>query len=203
MAYLVLIRHGESQWNAKGLWTGLTDISLNEKGKKIARIDAGYLEGIKFHIAYTSKLKRAQETLNVIKKSLGVPDLPTMESADLNERDYGDLTGEDKWAIEKRFGEEQFLKWRRGWDESIPGGETLKDVYQRVIPYFEQHILPDIQAGRNVLVVAHGNSLRALVKYLEGISDYDIQNFELQPGEMRLYETRGGRVFFKESKVID
>lgn len=199
MSYLVLVRHGESTWNAVGAWTGLTDISLDEKGREIAQKDAELLKDIYFDIAFTSKLRRAQQTLEEIEKEMGK--IPTEESEALNERDYGDFTGKNKWDLEKEYGEEQFLKWRRGWDEKIPNGETLKDVYKRVVPYYEQNILPEIKLGRNVLISAHGNSLRALVKYLENISDEEIPKIELQTGEIYIYQMdNNGKIISKEIK---
>ncbi len=203
MSYLVLVRHGESTWNKAGAWTGLTDISLDEEGKKKAKQDGLLLKDIKFDIAYTSKLRRAQQSLAEIKKGIGALDLPVMENAALNERDYGDFTGKEKKDLKKEYGEEQFLKWRRGWDEKIPNGETLKDVYNRVIPFYQSQILPELKNGKNVLVVAHGNSLRALVKFLDNISDEDIAKTELELGEIDIYQIdKDGKVVSKEIKNI-
>lgn len=204
MGYLVLIRHGESVWNAQGLWTGWTDVDLSEKGQKEAIRSAGEIKDIKFDVAYTSKLKRAQQTLEIIKNVLHYKDLPITESESLNERNYGELTGQNKWQIKEKYGEEKFLKLRRGWDEQIQGGETLKDVYNRVVPYYEQNILPDLRLGKNVLVVAHGNSIRALVKYLEGISDEDISKIELGTGEIYIYQVDAeGGILSKESRATN
>jgi 2,3-bisphosphoglycerate-dependent phosphoglycerate mutase len=122
----------------------------------------------------------------------------------LNERDYGDLTAKNKWAIRDEYGEEQFLKWRRSWDFPPPNGEALKDVYARVVPYYEQHILPRLEQGQNVLVVAHGNSLRALVKYLESIGDDDIADVELGTAEVFLYEVDpSGKIVSKEIRAAN
>ncbi len=188
MAYLILVRHGESLWNAKGVWTGLTDISLSPKGREEAILAGQSLKNINLDIAYTSVLKRAKETLDEIKKVLNLNNLETIESSALNERDYGDLTGKNKWEIQKEFGEEKFLKIRRGWDTPISNGETLKDVYNRVVPYYKETILPKLKEGKNVLIVAHGNSLRALVKYLENISDANVEKLEIETGEIYKYE---------------
>jgi 2,3-bisphosphoglycerate-dependent phosphoglycerate mutase len=188
MAYLVLVRHGESEWNTLGLWTGWRDIPLTEKGHVEARQAAEALDGIKPDVAYTSKLKRARQTLDDIMATLGLTNLPVIEDAALNERDYGDLTAKNKWQVQKEYGDEQFLKWRRSWDYPVPGGETLKDVYARVAPYYDQHILPQLKAGKNVIVAAHGNSLRALVKHLEHISDDEIPSLEIGTGEVYVYE---------------
>jgi 2,3-bisphosphoglycerate-dependent phosphoglycerate mutase len=188
MAYLALVRHGESEWNTLGLWTGWRDVALTEKGHAEARQAAEALDGIKLDVAYTSKLQRARQTLDDVTATLGIRDLPVIEDAALNERDYGDLTAKNKWDVQKEYGEEQFLKWRRSWDYPVPGGETLKDVYARVAPYYDQRILPDLKAGKNVIVAAHGNSLRALVKHLENIPDDEIASLEIGTGEVYLYE---------------
>lgn len=199
MAYLVLVRHGESKWNKQGLWTGWTDIELDEKGKEVGRKDGELLKNINFNMSFTSKLKRAQQTLEEIKKVIG--DIPTEENFALNERNYGIFTGKNKWEIEKEVGEEEFLKIRRGWDVPIKDGETLKDVYERVVPYYEQDILPKIKKGENVLISAHGNSLRALVKFLENISDEQISSIELEVGEVYIYQMdENGKIISKEIK---
>ena len=186
MAYVVLIRHGESVWNAKGLWTGWTDVDLSEHGREEAREAGNTIKDVHFSIAFTSALKRAQQTLQEVEKSLG-QEIPTTITPELNERNYGDLTGKNKWEIQKEYGDEQFLKWRRGWDEPIKNGETLKDVYNRVVPYFQTEILPHIQKGENVLIAAHGNSLRSLVKYLDHLSDEEVTHLEIATGEVVVY----------------
>lgn len=204
MAYLILVRHGESIWNAKGLWTGFTDISLSEKGKAQAKKAGLAIFDIPIHIAFTSDLKRSKETLEEILDVLSIKHLPVYESPNLKERDYGDFTGKNKWEIEKEYGKEQFLKWRRGWNEPIPGGETLKDVYERVVPYYKEHILPKLLAGKNVLISAHGNSLRALIKYLEDISDEKISEIEMEVGDVYVYEiNNSGEVVHKEIRVAN
>lgn len=188
MAYLILVRHGESEWNAKGVWTGLTDIPLSERGREEAQLVAKALKDIKIDLAYTSPLIRAKQTLDEIAHSLPSPIPQTIENKALNERDYGVLTGKNKWEIEKEVGEDKFLMIRRGWNTPIQNGETLKDVYDRVVPYYKKEILPKLKIGKNVLIVAHGNSLRALVKYLENISDKDIENLEIATGGIYIYE---------------
>lgn len=198
MAYLVLVRHGQSVWNEKGLWTGWTDVDLSEKGREEARAAGETIKDIHFNYAFTSALKRAQQTLQEIKGVLG-QDIPTIADKALNERNYGDLTGKNKWDIQKKYGDEQFLKWRRGWDEPIQNGETLKDVYARVVPYYQQAILPHLERGENVIIAAHGNSLRSLVKYLETISDEDIARLEIATGEVLIYQiNESGEVVSKE-----
>lgn len=201
MANLILVRHGESLWNEKGLWTGLTDISLSQKGIEEAKKAGEKLKNFPIDVAYTSPLKRAKETLNEIKNVLGLSNLQIFENQALNERNYGVFTGRNKWQIEKEVGQEQFQKIRRGWDVPIQNGESLKDVYNRVVPYYEQEILPKLKSGKNVLVVAHGNSLRALVKYLENLSDEDVKNLEIATGEIYIYSLNDqGIIVSKEIK---
>ncbi|HLI25518.1 MAG TPA: 2,3-diphosphoglycerate-dependent phosphoglycerate mutase [Chloroflexota bacterium] len=204
MAYLVLVRHGQSEWNAQGLWTGWRDVPLSPEGIAEARRAGELLRDIPFDIAYTSALTRAQQTLEEIKRVLGREDLPTVTDPALNERDYGDLTGKNKWKILEEYGEEQFLKWRRSWDYPVPGGETLKDVYARVVPYYQREILPQLREGRNVLIAAHGNSLRALVKYLENIPDDEIPKLEIGTGEVYVYQVDPeGRIVSKEIRAVN
>jgi 2,3-bisphosphoglycerate-dependent phosphoglycerate mutase len=188
MAYLVLVRHGESEWNEKGLWTGWTDIGLTEKGREEAKLAAHELKDIPLDSAFTSDLKRAQDTLSIILKELGKEDIDVTISEDLKEKSYGDLAGKNKWELKEKYGEEQWLKWRRAWDEPIPNGETLKNVYDRVVPYYKANILPLVENGRNVIVAAHGNSIRALLKYLEEISDDYIASVEFPTGTTIIFE---------------
>ena len=204
MSYLILVRHGQSEWNALGKWTGWTDINLNDEGRKDARRAAESIKNLQLDQAYTSDLKRAQQTLEEIVKTLQVKNLPTIKAAELKERHYGDLTGKNKWKIKEEYGEEQFTKWRRSWDFPVPNGETLKDVYNRVIPYYSKNILPDLMAGKNVIVAAHGNSLRALVKYLENISDQEIPKLEIGTGEVYVYKLDNkGAVISKEIRATN
>lgn len=204
MAHLILIRHGQSEWNAKGLWTGWNDIDLNDKGREEARDAAEKLNDIKIDKAYTSDLKRAQQTLQEIKHKLKLHNLTTVIAPELKERNYGDLAGKNKWKVKEKYGEEQFKRWRRGWDEPIPNGESLKDVYNRVIPYYEKNILPELKKGKNILISAHGNSLRALVKDLDHISDKEISNLEIGTGEVYIYQLdEKGKVIFKEIRAIN
>lgn len=187
MAHLILVRHGKSSWNHLGKWTGLTDVDLVEEGINEAKKTGDLLKGIDLHVAHTSMLKRTEQTLNAIKESLGVSNLDTKRHEALNERDYGIYTGKNKWEVQKEVGDEEFQKIRRGFDTLIPEGETLKDVHQRVVPYYENHVKPDLLKGKNVIVVAHGNSLRALVKHLEDISDEAICEVEIGTGEAHCY----------------
>ncbi|MDF2461069.1 MAG: 2,3-bisphosphoglycerate-dependent phosphoglycerate mutase (phosphoglyceromutase) (pgam) [Candidatus Saccharibacteria bacterium] len=203
MAYLVLVRHGQSAWNELGQWTGLTDVELTEKGRQEARAAAKALEDITFHSAHTSRLKRAQDTLSEILDELGQTELEAKKAAAINERDYGKLTGKNKWQVKEELGEEEFTKIRRSWDHPVPGGETLKDVHDRAVPYYKEHILADLRAGKNVIVSAHGNSLRALVKHIENVAPEEIPGLEIGTGEVYLYEIEpeNGRIVAKEIRT--
>jgi len=198
VANLILVRHGESEWNAKGLWTGLTDIGLSEKGIQQSRFAGEKLKGMSIDLAFASVLIRAKQTLDEIKNVLKI-DIPTFEDKALNERDYGIYTGKNKWEIQKEVGNEQFLKIRRSWDSPIENGESLKDVYDRTIPYYQAEILPELKKGKNVLIIAHGNSLRALIKYLENINDEGVSELEIEVGEVDLFEIdNNGNVISKK-----
>ena len=188
MAWLALVRHGESECNALGKWTGKTDVSLTDKGKSEAQQAGEALcqLGVPIESVYTSSLKRANETYDEMKKELK-SDVEQVKNVALDERDYGIFTGKNKWDVQHEIGEEQFQNIRRGWDTTIPEGESLEQVYARVVPYYKEHILPDLLAGKNVLVVAHGNSLRALVKYLESLDNTEVEKVELGTGEVCCY----------------
>jgi 2,3-bisphosphoglycerate-dependent phosphoglycerate mutase len=198
MAYLVFVRHGQSEWNALGLWTGKTDVALSGQGLEEARKAADGLRDIRVHKAYTSSLKRAQQTLDEILKELKQIEVETVTHEALNERDYGEYTGKNKWEIKEQLGEEEFTKLRRNWDHPVPGGETLKDVQARALPYYEEHILADLKAGRNVIVSAHGNSIRSLMKHLEAVADDKVHELEIGTGEVVVYEVDdNGKVLSK------
>lgn len=198
MSYLVLIRHGQSEWNAKDVWTGIVDVDLTEKGREEARAAAEVIKDINFQIAFTSPLKRSKETLQEIEKVFGVS-LPKVTSEAITERDYGDYTGKNKWQVKKQIGDEKFLKLRRSWNYPVPNGESLKDVYGRVVSYYKEHILPQLKNGKNVLVSAHGNSLRALVKYLDNISNEDVARLEIPTGQVLVYlVSHGGKIISKQ-----
>lgn len=199
MVYLVLVRHGESEWNVKGVWTGWTDVDLSPKGHEEARQAGEALKDIHFDLAYTSTLKRAKNTLLEIEKVIGQTDLTATESSALNERNYGDLTGKNKWEVKAQVGEEEFQKIRRSWDYPPPNGESLKMVYERVVPYYESEILPKLKEGNNIIIAAHGNSLRALIKYLDHISDEDIPSLELATGGIYVYQLdQNGTILSKD-----
>lgn len=188
MAYLVLVRHGQSEWNALGLWTGQEDVALTDQGKAEARAAAEHLREMTLHKAYASGLSRAQQTLEEIKSALEHTELETTHHHALNERHYGDYQAKNKWDIKDSIGEEDFTKLRRSWDHPVPNGETLKDVHARVLPYYEETILEDLKEGKNVIVAAHGNSLRALMKHLEEVDDSNVHELEIGTGEVVMYE---------------
>jgi len=187
---LVLVRHGQSEWNLKNLFTGWRDVGLTDKGVEEAQSAGSKLreEGLTFDIAFTSALKRAQDTLSLILEELGQPGLETVKDLALNERDYGDLTGLNKDDARKKWGEDQVLIWRRSYDVAPPGGESLKDTLARALPYYVRHIQPDVLSGRKTLVAAHGNSLRALIMAIEGLSPDQILKRELDTGVPIVYE---------------
>jgi 2,3-bisphosphoglycerate-dependent phosphoglycerate mutase len=186
---LVLVRHGQSEWNQKNLFTGWRDVGLTELGIEEARAAGRRLKarGFTFDLAYTSALKRAQDTLTIMLEELGQTGLESKWDQALNERDYGDLVGLNKDEARKRWGEEQVHQWRRSYDTAPPGGESLKDTLARALPYYVTHILPDVLSGKKVLVSAHGNSLRALIMAIEGMSPEQIVKLELPTGVPLVY----------------
>jgi 2,3-bisphosphoglycerate-dependent phosphoglycerate mutase len=189
---LVLVRHGQSEWNLKNLFTGWRDVDLTELGREEAKAGADKLKarGVKFDIAFTSDLQRAQKTCQIILDTLGQGDLETIRDQALNERDYGDLSGLNKDDARAKWGEEQVLIWRRSYDTPPPGGESLKDTAARALPYYKQHIEPRVAKGETILVAAHGNSLRALVMSIEGLTPEQILKRELATGEPIVYRLK-------------
>ena len=187
---LVLVRHGQSEWNLLNLFTGWKDPDLTAQGVKEATAAGQSLKGLglKFDIAYTSALTRAQHTLRLILGEVGQPDLETIRDQALNERDYGELTGLNKDDARAKWGEEQVHIWRRSFDVPPPGGESLKNTAERTLPYFNAEILPRVLKGENVLVAAHGNSLRSIIMDLEKLTGDEIVARELNTGEPIVYE---------------
>ncbi|MEO7991212.1 MAG: 2,3-diphosphoglycerate-dependent phosphoglycerate mutase [Chryseolinea sp.] len=191
MATLALVRHGQSEYNFQNRFTGQLDVQLTETGKQEAVKAATILQqsNIQFSDAFTSGLKRAQETLKIILTLIDPENkIPVVTHAALNERNYGMLQGLDKKETASLYSEQQVNEWRRGFLSRPPGGESLEDTFKRVIPYFNSSIRPGLQSQRNVLVVAHGNSLRALMMYLENISPLEIEHVEIATGVPKLYE---------------
>ena len=180
---LILIRHGQSEWNALNQFTGWKDPDLTAKGIEEAHNAGKIINNLKinFDLAFTSALIRAQNTAEIILKEINQP-LSTIKNQALNERNYGDLAGLNKDDARKRWGDEQVHIWRRSYDIPPPGGESLKDTGERVLPFFMKEIHPHVCKGKNVLVAAHGNSLRSLIKFLDNISDEDIVKLEIPTG---------------------
>lgn len=202
MGKLILIRHGQSTYNEQGLWAGFTDCPLTELGKEEARAAGEAIKDQQIDKVFVSDLVRAQQTWEEVAKVIQHAELEPIVSSELRERDYGELAGLNKWEVKEKYGEEQWLSWRRSWDDPVPGGETLKDVYNRVVPYYEKEILPALKRGETVLVSAHGNSLRALVKYLEKISDEEVANLEIATGGIILYTVdESGEIIDKELRA--
>ncbi len=187
MPRLVLVRHGQSLWNLQNRFTGWVDVPLTATGEDEARRAGERLRGTTFDVAYTSALSRAQETLRLIVETSGI-EVPIIRDAALNERDYGDLAGLDKAATAARYGAEQVHIWRRSFDIAPPGGESLKDTAARTLPFFERAVLEDVRAGRDVLVVAHGNSNRSIVMRLDGLDEDAVTSLEIATGVPLVYE---------------
>jgi 2,3-bisphosphoglycerate-dependent phosphoglycerate mutase len=188
MAKLVLVRHGQSQWNLENKFTGWVDVGLAEKGIQEAKEAGKILKGLVFDQAFTSALVRAQDTLTLILEETGQVDLPIEKDQALNERMYGDLQGKDKDECRSEFGDDQVHIWRRSFDIAPPGGESLKDTADRVLPYFEKAIKPLLKEGKNVIIAAHGNSLRALIMSLENLGKDEILKVEVPTGQPKIYE---------------
>ena len=217
MNKLILIRHGQSRWNKSNRFTGWVDVPLSEQGVKEALEAAQTIKGLGVDVCFTSTLARAQTTLQLILPSLGKvgvvrreegrtaewahytelageEEMPIIISEEINERYYGDLQGLNKDEARAKWGEEQVHTWRRSYDVAPPNGECLKEVCERVTPYFKERIIPLLEQGKNVLVAAHGNSLRAMIKDIEGISDHDIPGLELPTGKPIVYTYDEGKL---------
>ena len=189
MAILVLIRHGQSLWNAENRFTGWTDIDLSKKGEKEAKAAGEKLENISFDVVHTSALMRAQRTAEIIIKNNKISEnIPTYKDERLNERHYGSLQGLNKTETAEKYGPEQVHIWRRSFDIAPPDGESLKMTAERTLPYFKEDVLKHLNEGKNVLISAHGNSLRSIVMHIENISKEDIVKLEIQTGVPRTYE---------------
>ncbi len=201
---LVVVRHTESEWNALGVWTGVTDVHLSKKGFSDAVLIGESLKDIAFDFAFHSQQIRTLETLQAIIDATGQLNLKYETAHGLNERDYGDYTGKNKWEIKEQIGEAAFEDLRRGWDVPVPHGETLHDVYNRSVPFYLEKILPLLRDNKNVLIVAHGNSIRSLMKYIENISDEDIQRTEMLFNQAVIYSVDDqGRMVNKSVRAIN
>lgn len=186
---LIILRHGESTWNAKGVWTGTTDVDLTPKGLHDARLMGEECRDLALDIVFVSMQRRTHQTFKEVLVGMGRPDsLTPHTSAALNERDYGIYTGKNKWQIRDEVGLERFNQIRRGWSADIPGGESLKAVYERVVPFYLEQVVPLLTRGKSVMLVAHGNSIRSLMKYIESISDTGIEDVEMIFGTVLIYE---------------
>ncbi len=203
--FLVLVRHGQSVWNLKNLFTGWKDVGLTDTGIAEAHAAGKALkaEGMRFDVAFTSKLVRAQDTLKIMLEELGQQDLEVIENQALNERDYGDLTGLNKDDARAKGGDEQVHIWRRSFDIPPPGGESLKDTADRTLPYFNKEILPRVKRGENVLIAAHGNSLRALVMALENMSADEITQLNIATGAPLAYTLNEAGAVVSKAELIE
>jgi 2,3-bisphosphoglycerate-dependent phosphoglycerate mutase len=190
MSTLILLRHGQSQWNLENRFTGDEDIELTTAGEQEAKNAGSLLKSFTIDIAFTSALKRAIHTLNIVMAEIGRT-VPEYNSPALNERNYGELQGLNKAETIEKYGAEKVLLWRRSFGTRPPGGESLKDTFDRVIPYYEKDIMPSLSEGKSVLIVAHGNSLRALMMHLEHLNETDIESVEIATGVPRIYEFSG------------
>ncbi len=203
---LIISRHAESEWNATGQWSGTRDIHLSEKGFKESGMLGRALRtlSIPIDIAYCSEQIRTRETLEGILEASQQYDVEVVRTSAMNERDYGDYTGKNKWQMKEQIGEDAWNEVRRGWDVHIPNGETLKMVYERVQPFYLQTLVPLLTSGKNVLLVAHGNSIRAFIKYIESISDDKIGDIEMLFGDLLVYDVNAeGLMISKDSTHID
>lgn len=196
MAKLIVLRHGQSIWNLENRFTGEADVDLTIQGQSEAKHAAQLMKDMHLDMAFTSKLIRAIHTLKIVLTELHIK-IPIIKSAALNERNYGKLQGLNKAAVEKEFGTEQLMLWRRSYDATPPDGESLKTTFERVIPYYQKEIEPQLLSGKNVLIVAHGNSLRALIMHLENLSPSEIYRTNIATGAPRLYQ------FTKDLKLTE
>jgi 2,3-bisphosphoglycerate-dependent phosphoglycerate mutase len=188
MARLVLLRHGESQWNLENRFTGWVDVPLSSRGIQEAKNAGEKLRPYRFDRAFTSVLQRANETLRLALEVIGQTAIPTESDKALNERMYGELQGLNKAETAKKYGEDQVKIWRRSYDVRPPGGESLKDTAERVLPYYEKAIKPHVRSGETILIAAHGNSLRALVMELEQLTKEQVLELNIPTGAPLLYE---------------
>ena len=201
---LIIARHHESEWNKKGLWTGTRDVHLTEYGFLKSSEMGALLQGVRIDNAFASTQVRSSETLSSMLGNLGLQNVTTERVPMLNERDYGDYTGKNKWEMKEILGEEVFEHMRRDWDYPIPHGETLRQVYERVVPFYCSTVVPLLQTGKSVLIVSHGNALRALMVYIESISKDEARNLEMLFGAVVLYQVDNeGKSAHKEVRTVE
>lgn len=201
---LIIARHHESEWNEKSMWTGTRDVHLTQYGFLKSNEMGTLLKGMRIDNAYASMQVRSIETLSCMLNTLGLYHIPIEHVHALDERDYGDYTGKNKWEMKEILGEEAFEHMRRDWDHPIPHGETLKMVYERVTPFYTNTVLPLLRAGKNVLIVSHGNALRALMTYIESISEDDVRHLEMLFGATVFYQVNDeGKMVQKEMRKVE
>ena len=203
MSKLILLRHGESEWNKLNLFTGWEDVSLTDQGKIEAKLAAFAIQNLKVDVnhAYTSALERASKTLEIVLYVLK-KDIPVISDKALNERNYGSLTGMNKDDARNKWGDEQVKLWRRSYDIAPENGESLKDTCNRTIPYFKKNILPKLHDGENVIITAHGNSLRSITMHVEGLSEEAIVNVEITTGIPIVYEYENKKIIKKTELFV-
>jgi 2,3-bisphosphoglycerate-dependent phosphoglycerate mutase len=200
---LIVARHHESEWNKLGKWTGAENVGLTNYGFDMSRKMGSLIKDLPIDQAFASAQIRSLETLLCMEDGICI-DIPITRDAALNERDYGDYTGKNKWEMEKLLGAEEFDKLHRGWNYPIPNGETLKMVYERIVPYYQKAVLPVLKEGKTVLLVAHGNSIRALIKYLEDVPESEMVHVEMHFGAVVIYTlTEEGKMAHKDIRKID
>lgn len=205
MGILVLVRHGQSQWNLENRFAGWSDDPplLTDRGRADARTCAEHLRDFSFDIAFTSRLKRSSETLAILLHTLGRNGIPVVEDSALNERHYGDLQGLNRAEMAAKYGQEQVRRWRRGYGDRPPGGESIEDCVKRVLPFFRQYVLPHVIAGKSILMAIHGNSMRPIIKELERIEDGEVvAQLEIGLCTPYIYWFEGRRMVKKEVREV-
>lgn len=203
MAKFIVARHHESEWNKIGQWTGIRDRHLTDYGFRKSTEMGQLIKDIHIDAAFASMQVRSIETLSCMLEALNLTHVPTVHASAINERDYGDYTGKNKWEMQKLVGEEQWNRIRRDWDCPIPNGETLKMVYERVVPFYLKNIVPLLNDNKNVLMVSHGNAIRSMIKYIENIPDQEAAGIEMLFGGILIYEVdHEGHMISKETRQI-
>lgn len=200
---LYMIRHGQSQWNLENRFTGWVDVPLTENGRKDAALAGQALKGIKFDVAFSSRLKRANDTLAVLLQESGQPNVPTEFDSALNERHYGELQGLNKAETAEKYGADQVQQWRRSYHTQPPGGESMADCERRTLPFFKQYVWPHLVAGKNVIISAHGNSQRPIIKFLEELSEEEAAALEIGFCTPYVYTIDGEKMTHKEIMTIE